>query len=313
VSGGANKRTTPREHGTQACYVFGEWGGDSKNGCRCDACKDGNRARYYERKARVEPPLVSAGPAREHCRWLATQGVGLKQIVKASGVSQGAVWKLMYGKRQADGTQKPSKRIHPDLAAKILAVTPSQGAEGSRVPAGPVHEMVARLVAAGVPKVRIAERCGQGRSLQIGEQYVTRRTARTIADMVAELEAGTLVSVRYTRHGQIRLAPDAPEREDEDPQNTLRDHVTLALVELLEDRIDQNHWRREAACRGRPPWMFFPARGDHKSVAAAKKVCGACFVRAECLAANLHERDGVYGGLSARERRDLRAREAVAS
>lgn len=42
------------------------------------------------------------------------------------------------------------------------------------------------------------------------------------------------------------------------------------------------------------------------TLAAAKKVCSYCPVRAECLDANIDEPDGVFGGTSAKERRGLR-------
>lgn len=322
------KRTTPREHGTQACYVFGEWGGDSKNGCRCDVCKEGNTRRYYERKARIAPALVDAEPARQHVAWLSTQGVGLKQVVKESGVSQGALWKLMYGKRRSDGTQKPSERISPETAEKLLAVMPSQGADGSRVPAASTLALVDRLVAAGVPKARIAERVGQrGGGLQIGGQFVTRRMARAVREMADELDAGTLVTVRRSRHGVHQITP-AGQSDDQALRDVARraesrerqrkhrmgddyqpgpvddiDELYLGVAVALERRMDED-WRAEAACRRRPPWIWFQA--DRRGVAAAKKVCGACFVRAQCLDANLDEPDGIYGGLTPDERRELR-------
>lgn len=104
-----------------------------------------------------------------------------------------------------------------------------------------------------------------------------------------------------------RKAYDQRRREQVEPAYV---SATLVRAELLEERIDQT-WRTQAACRNRPPWMWFPARGDHETMAAAKKVCAACFVRVECLAANLDKKEGVYGGLSARERRTIRS-EAVA-
>lgn len=319
------KRTTPREHGSQACYVFGEWGGDSKNGCRCDTCKAGNTTRYFERKARIEPAYVDAGPAREHVAWLSTQGVGLKQIVKVSTVSQGVLWKLMYGKRQPDGTRRASKRILRSTHDAIVAVTPSSGADGSRIPAGPTLAHVDRLVAAGVPRVRIAERIGQTGALQLRGQQVTRHHARAIAEMVAELDAGTLVTVKRHRNGDRHITPDGVDREavlrdqarreqSRDRQRRHRmgddyepapaddiDEMYLAMAELLERRQDEP-WRTEAACRNRPPWVWFPAPDDRKAIAAAKKVCGACFAREPCLQANLDEPDGVFGGLTAAER-----------
>jgi WhiB family redox-sensing transcriptional regulator len=64
-------------------------------------------------------------------------------------------------------------------------------------------------------------------------------------------------------------------------------------------------WHQYGACRGADPNMFFPERGE--SVKEAKAVCARCPVRAECLeyALENHEVVGIWGGLSARERRQL--------
>ncbi|MFF1880249.1 WhiB family transcriptional regulator [Pseudarthrobacter sp. NPDC058196] len=61
-------------------------------------------------------------------------------------------------------------------------------------------------------------------------------------------------------------------------------------------------WRRDALCTGNDPDTFFPEKGGN--TADAKKVCGQCQVRAECLdyALNADERFGVWGGLSTAER-----------
>jgi hypothetical protein len=269
-----------REHGTHARYVVDR--------CRCDRCRAATREYERKRRARIEPAYVAAGPARRHVEELRAAGVGLKQVAKAAGLPHGTLSKLIYGD-SARG-MAPSKRVRPATAERILAVTPADIADGARVPAGPTWEHVERLVAAGVPRVRIAERIGQTRALQLGRQWVQARHAREIAAMAAE------------------LAPVEPADLVDD-----RDRITLALVEMLEDRIDQAEWRAEAACQGRPTWMWFPARGDSATLRAAKRVCGACLVRDDCLTANLHQRDGVYGGLSARERRALRSTEEVAS
>lgn len=66
-------------------------------------------------------------------------------------------------------------------------------------------------------------------------------------------------------------------------------------------------WQENAAClhhAGRVD--FFPARGE--SVRDAKAVCAACPVKSECLdfALRLKVAHGVWGGLSERERRNLR-------
>ncbi len=211
----------------------------------------------------------------------------------------------------------PSKRIRPTTAERILAVTPADIAHGARVPAGPTWDNVERLAAAGVPRVAIAERIGQTRALQLGREWVQARHAREIAAMADELDTGTLVISRRSRWGDRIVTPPAgrdKEAEVRDPPVVDDiDRVTLDLVEVLEDRIDQAAWHATAACRGRPTWMWFPNRGDSKTLAAAKRVCSACLVRDECLNANRDERDGVYGGLSGRERRALRTPQEQAS
>jgi WhiB family redox-sensing transcriptional regulator len=73
-------------------------------------------------------------------------------------------------------------------------------------------------------------------------------------------------------------------------------------------------WRQLANCRGVDPELFFPERGE--PAADAKAVCLGCVVRTECLEHALaHERFGIWGGTSERERRDIRRqrRRAVAA
>jgi len=67
-------------------------------------------------------------------------------------------------------------------------------------------------------------------------------------------------------------------------------------------------WQQQAACRGRPASIFFPARGDQVGLAVARRVCAGCPVRTECLAAALRLGDGfgVWGGLTGAERLELR-------
>lgn len=67
-------------------------------------------------------------------------------------------------------------------------------------------------------------------------------------------------------------------------------------------------WQTDALCAQTDPEAFFPEKGG--STRDAKKVCGACNVRAQCLeyALSNDERFGIWGGLSERERRRLRKR-----
>ena len=65
-------------------------------------------------------------------------------------------------------------------------------------------------------------------------------------------------------------------------------------------------WRDHAACLGASPDLFFPERGDTEGTEAALAVCATCPVRPDCLAAHIDEREGVWGGTSARQRRQMR-------
>ena len=65
-------------------------------------------------------------------------------------------------------------------------------------------------------------------------------------------------------------------------------------------------WRLEALCAETDPEAFFPEKGG--STREARRVCGGCAVREECLeyALGNDERFGIWGGLSERERRRIR-------
>src|SRR6185437_10330418 len=64
-------------------------------------------------------------------------------------------------------------------------------------------------------------------------------------------------------------------------------------------------WQDQALCAQTDPEAFYPEKGG--STREAKRVCRSCEVRAECLeyALDHHERFGIWGGMSERERRQL--------
>lgn len=84
-------------------------------------------------------------------------------------------------------------------------------------------------------------------------------------------------------------------------------HVLVAK-RLHEATHAAQEWKPDAACRGMSPELFFTERGENFDNREAKAVCAGCRVRAECLeyAMSAPEREGVWGGLSAKERRTLR-------
>ncbi len=63
-------------------------------------------------------------------------------------------------------------------------------------------------------------------------------------------------------------------------------------------------WQARAACRGVGPAAFYPEVGaKHVEIAAAKSICAACPVSAECEAAGKAEKHGIWGGSTVDDRR----------
>lgn len=77
------------------------------------------------------------------------------------------------------------------------------------------------------------------------------------------------------------------------------------------NRRDDASWRDDAACRDYPSaWWFVEEgkRGDDRKYLDARPICRRCNVQAECLAYALEQdiRHGMWGGLSVRQRAELR-------
>jgi WhiB family redox-sensing transcriptional regulator len=82
--------------------------------------------------------------------------------------------------------------------------------------------------------------------------------------------------------------------------------VTLTFADLLH----RPAWQKWAACRGADPRWFFPeSRGETLKV--ARGLCSTCRVFDECRAFALAdpELSGMWAGMTARERGQLRRRE----
>ncbi len=70
-------------------------------------------------------------------------------------------------------------------------------------------------------------------------------------------------------------------------------------------------WMQEGACQGLDPNIFYPdkdADDDSPDVRAAKAICSMCVVQVECLeyALKTNQGDGIWGGLTGRNRRALK-------
>jgi WhiB family redox-sensing transcriptional regulator len=74
----------------------------------------------------------------------------------------------------------------------------------------------------------------------------------------------------------------------------------------VEFTIPPDGWQESALCAQTDPEAFYPEKGG--STRAAKRVCSRCEVQAECLEYALarDERFGIWGGMSARERRVIK-------
>lgn len=77
--------------------------------------------------------------------------------------------------------------------------------------------------------------------------------------------------------------------------------MPLGGVPVAEDLT----WRSLAECHRHSNRVFFPPGEDPKLLAPAKAICKICPVVAPCLEAGLFETEGVWGGLSPRERQIL--------
>jgi hypothetical protein len=79
------------------------------------------------------------------------------------------------------------------------------------------------------------------------------------------------------------------------------------------------HWAdnpdRSCARPGINPLIFFPTSGQHNVVTRAKRLCGICPVRQECLQDALDHPwlTGIWGGTTSRERTLIRKRRRAAS
>jgi WhiB family redox-sensing transcriptional regulator len=85
----------------------------------------------------------------------------------------------------------------------------------------------------------------------------------------------------------------------------------VGLLEALGGRPER--WTEHAVCAQVGADFWHPERGGiTDSVRAAKKVCMGCPVKQECLdyALRRDERFGVWGGLTAQQRRRLKRRAA---
>jgi transcriptional regulator with XRE-family HTH domain len=230
-----------REHGTRACYVFGPEGGqDRGRGCRCIRCRAANREDANERERLIAygrwQPYIAAEPVREHLRALAAAGIGWKRAAELSGVSTGAVSKILYG---GPGGRPPTRRVRPETAAAVLAVrsAPEALAGGAETDGTGTRRRVQALVARGWSQARIAGMLGVG--------------AANLGDLLYRRKAVTAAKARAVRSLYARLWDQPP------PESSHREKIAASRA------------RRYAAERRWPPPMAWDDIDDPRARPAA--------------------------------------------
>lgn len=191
------------QHGTRACYCLDK--------CRCIPCSKANSAAENER-TRLKAygrynKYVPAEFVRDHLTELKNYGIGLKQVSKLSGVSNGSLTKIWYGKyadtgrgaerRHGEGELErgPSRRVLRATAEKIFAVEAVPANLGAarpdheRTPTARLH--LRGLVALGWSQSKLASRLGMqpgnfGRTIG-GDQPMRRDTVDAIEALYGEL------------------------------------------------------------------------------------------------------------------------------
>lgn len=179
-------KVADHQHGTRAAYVLDK--------CRCFPCATANaQAESHRERQKVYgryDKYVEAEPVREHVRALMAKGMGWKRVAAAARVPSSSMWKLLYGKRQADGSQTPSRRTTRTNAERLLSVTLDL-ADGAKVDATGTTRRIRALVALGWSQSRLAERLGIQRSnfdLATGTlSHVLAGTARAVESLYDDL------------------------------------------------------------------------------------------------------------------------------
>jgi transcriptional regulator with XRE-family HTH domain len=193
------------QHGTRACYTLDK--------CRCapcsQACTEYERDRTRQHAYGRWNNLVDAEPARQHVLVLMEAGMGRRQIALHAGITSNVIVKLIWGKRQPDGSLRLSTRLRKENADRLLAIRYNP-ADGALVPAiGAVRRLQA-LVALGWSQRKLSAELGFTSQTQLTAWVLGRRN---------HLTAGTFRAVRGLYE---RLSMQLP------PQDTHRDKIAAS-------------------------------------------------------------------------------------
>jgi hypothetical protein len=158
-------------------------------------------------------PYIDAEPARQHVHVLRTFNIGVPRVQQLSGVSGGAMSKLLYG---ANG-RPPSRRVRTFTADRITAVKPSLDLvlPTALVDGTGTRRRLRALVAVGWPQLELGRRLGMDKK-SINEQVnavkptaygSTVRNVRALYDELWDVDPATQgVADRWIREAKARAA-----------------------------------------------------------------------------------------------------------
>lgn len=200
---------------------------------------------------RWETVYTDAEPARTHVRQLQQAGMGLRRIAEVADVNRSQLDNLLSG-RPERGTG-PSRKVHRDLAAKILAVpvpeAPHRGvAARARIPAFGTTRRLQALVAFGYSQSDLCHRLGitdsNGSCLFTGRRTsVTAATARNVETLFAELQLtpgpNGQARTRGKQHGwALPMAWDEDTIDDPDAVPDSGEHQSVSWADRYHELRD---------------------------------------------------------------------------
>lgn len=167
------------EHGTRMKYM---------GGCRCLPCRGANSQYETDRMKEVRESgrrtgVVCAREARDHLAWLSYNGVGLRSVHEASGVSLTVLREISMGRKT---------RIFGKTEHRILEVDLGAMAAGAIVSSYSTWKLIDRLLEEGFTKTYLARRLGSTSktpALQIGKEKVLESTRVAVERLYYQLMA----------------------------------------------------------------------------------------------------------------------------
>ena len=160
------------------------------HGCQRVECRERLNAYYRTwRSSRKNPVLIDAEPVRRHLELLAAANVGPTRVATLTGLALETV--AGFVRPYSSGTRRygRKRKVHPDVAAKILALDPETTTPGIVDATGSIRRIQA-LCAAGWPMLHLAGRLGiNERTVRMlpRQSRMTARLAAQIAAMYEEL------------------------------------------------------------------------------------------------------------------------------